>query len=61
MASSPSVPTPPQASPDDPAVDLAQESVAGEEDPGAGIDSTIVPAVPPLPSPASSPSQPPVK
>lgn len=42
-------PAPPVPHPDE-AVDLAEESVAGEEDPGASIDTTLTPQHPAAPA-----------
>jgi hypothetical protein len=49
----PGTPNPPHDAAHPPApVDLAEESIAGEEDPGAALDEGIVP---PAPSPAPVP------
>lgn len=50
--------TPPAPAPADPEhppapVDIAEESIAGEEDPGASLDTGATPPPPPPPPPKS--------
>lgn len=59
-AARPTAPTTPEPPAPDPAhrpapVDMAEESVAGEEDPGASIDLAVEP---PLPPPSGQPPRP---
>lgn len=48
-------PLPPARAPDSPAVDIAEQSVAGEEDPGASIDVQPTPMAPGDQAPAGTP------